>query len=492
MDRSQLVIVTGIGPVPDDKQRKVYAPGLRLLAISRAVRDAGNRVIMGEAAFSEDIETYRNAELDKNVRMVDSDIERRSLPLDPVRAAKIISFWVKKERPAAIVSNTDVMNLASAMQTPSVPKWMDFNGHPMAERQEIARIHESDEGLLAQWSYVAPALLTGDHFSTCSTPQKYALMGELGAVGRLNRHTSGHDLVSVLPPGPVLHEGKPREERIFRGKDVPEDAFCLLWTGGFNTWVDEETLFKGVEEAMKSSKKLHFVLTGGEIRGHNEVTFRRFKQRVEQSPFRERFHFYGWVPLADLPNFYTESDAAINIDRYTSEGVLGCRNRLFSWMHYDLPALTTPESEITRLLVNRQLAAGFKTGDAGSLSELLVRIIRNPGPYREMAARANKFIHEEYTYEKLLKPLSEWIENPSLAPDKSAGRVIAAESEEWGEIVIPDNSLSKMHMEGVKSASDLSLLREKLSRAEDELKRVHGSRAWRLIRRIKKIFGGQG
>ena len=34
---------------------------------------------------------------------------------------------------------------------------------------------------------------------------------------------------------------------IVRGRHVPEGAFIVLWSGGYNVWSDVDTLFAGLE-----------------------------------------------------------------------------------------------------------------------------------------------------------------------------------------------------------------------------------------------------
>ena len=473
---SGTVIVVGVGPLPVGNPERIYAPGLRLFAFSQTIHRAGFRVLMGEADFNPphaeklqianyELRITNSSQVKDPHRIADKPIEsptpngfgavaweRRPLPLDPHVAAKSIAAWIEKEEPIAIVSTTDVMNLASALAVGATPRWIDYNGHPMAERQEIAFIHGSDAGLADQWHYLIPALLAGDHFSVCSTPQKYALIGELGAVGRLNRQTSGCELVTVIPPGIVHHEQEPDGRVAFRGSKVPQDAFCLLFTGGYNTWVDEQALFKGIELAIEKEseqgvkKQIHFISTGGEIKGHNEVTFERFRTLVNASPFAERFHFFGWVTLDALPNFYSEADAAINCDRFTYEGMLGMRNRMLSWVLFGIPVITTPLCEFARNLVSRDFAVGFPEGDANALCDCILKVARDREPYKERADLAKGYVSEEYRYERLLKPLIDWLNEPRNSPDRLCPSVTGE------KIGIPGNPLAEESLKRLRRA----------------------------------------
>ena len=57
-----------------------------------------------------------------------------------------------------------------------------------------------------------------------------------------------------------------------RGRLVPEDAFVVLWSGGYNVWSDIETLLQGLEKAMDEQPSIHFLSTGGAISGHDDAT----------------------------------------------------------------------------------------------------------------------------------------------------------------------------------------------------------------------------
>ena len=129
-----------------------------------------------------------------------------------------------------------------------------------------------------------------------------ALIGELGLAGRLNAATDGHELVSVIPCG-VEEDDYVHKTRVFRGIDVDEDAFVVLWSGGFNTWTDIETMFEALIYAMECDPSIHFVATGGQIDGHDEKTYPRFVKMIENSGFKDRFVLKGCVELSDDVNY---------------------------------------------------------------------------------------------------------------------------------------------------------------------------------------------
>jgi glycosyltransferase involved in cell wall biosynthesis len=371
------------------------------------------------------------------------------------------------------------MNLAASIARVSLPRWFDFNGHPMAERQMQARVFNSDEGLLSQWRYVVPALLCGDHFSVCSPTQKYALIGELGCCGRLNRWTAGHDLVDVMVPGYNEQEPVQRKPAI-RGPIVGPEAFVVLWTGGYNTWVDVNTLFQGLEYAMERSPTLHYVSTGGAIQGQDEQTFERFQGLVAKSPHRDRYHFCGWVPLTDLQNYYLDADVAINIDLFSYEGLLGHRNRLFGWILAELPVVSTGLSEFPRELETQELISTFQIGDAVGLGNLLLHIEQHKEEYRKKARAAREYVITHCAPKKLLAPLLKWVNHSQHAPDLLQG----ARTGEGVGALYPDNSLAQTFVQMMKSADQVEEQQRQIQSLSAELDRIRGKRLYRWYKRF--------
>jgi glycosyltransferase involved in cell wall biosynthesis len=440
---SKRVLVIGVGPIPPRHPEKLHAPGLRLWSFADQIARAGHEVALCEAMFAgqqESAPVTPAPEIPENIKFL-------SLPLDLQGAAARLREIARETRPEAAVALTDIMNCSAALAKLPCPLWCDYLGHPMAERQMLARVFESDDGLIDQWRMLIPALLGADTFSACSAHEKDALIGELGAVGRLNRHTSPLDLVSVIPQpfSPVLLKA---ESGAIRGKIAKPDDFVVISTGGFNTWMDEATLFAGLVRAMEENPRVVFVVIGGAIKGHNEKTFTDFKTCVEASPFRERFHFAGWVSHEKVAAFYRDADLAINIDHFSYEGRLGTRTRIVEWARYGVPVLATPLGELAEDLAARKLMLSFKFGDARDLAEKISSAAENPAAGRERAERAREYVEQVYSPKCVIEPILKWLENPASAPDLAN----PTNRDALPGLVRPKNSLSEFwnraYMEG--------------------------------------------
>ncbi|HNY28136.1 MAG TPA: glycosyltransferase [Candidatus Sumerlaeota bacterium] len=461
------VLLCGVGPLPLGNPDRLYAPGLRLWGFARALLRGGLGVDILEVQFGKSAESGAGARLyrlrladdspEKGDRQPEPDCQGMMLPphlkadtedLPAAPLPQMVSRQIQRHPYRAVISTTDILNDACARASGTLPLWCDFNGHPLAERQSQARCFGSDEGLASQWDYVLPPLLRADRFSTCSEAQRLALTGELGACGRLNRWNDGGSFVNALPPAALLTEFTPQPGTL-RGTHVPQDAFIVLWTGGYNTWADEETLFHALESALARVPRMVFVSTGGAIGGHDEQTFQRFQQRVQASPFRDRYVFAGWVNTLEVPGYYLEADVGVNCDRQNLEGELGCRNRILDWVAARLPVLTTSVCELARDLIQRDLVGGFSPGNAPELADRLVHLAGCPQDVLcERAERARAYLLEAYAPERAYAPLVEWARNPQHAPDLQ--NTMARRSETG--FSIPDNPLSRRRFQEWRTA----------------------------------------
>jgi glycosyltransferase involved in cell wall biosynthesis len=471
---SSHVLLCGVGPTPIGNPERLYAPGLRVWGFARALVAAGCAVDLLEVRFGEAASggagTLRRlcpARQEEGERTVPPILPSRgstsevrdgilaeTVSLPAGAPAELVARQLASASYDAVISTTDVMNHACACACGDLPLWCDYYGHPMAERQSMAAVYQSDEGLTGQWDYVIAPLLRADRLSGCSAAQRLAIIGEMGACGRLNRFMNEFDIVCSLPPVVPFPEYR-ATGRAFRGEaggdefvapslKVPQDAFAALWSGGFNTWADPDTLASGLTLAMQREPRIHFVIAGGAIAGHDDRTFARFRERMEASACGARCHFAGWVRPTEVPNYYLESDLAVSCEKNNLEGELGTRTRVLEWICARLPVITTNVCEFARDLSDRGLIDGVKAGDAEALADLLVTAARrSPEEVRSRAEKARRHVLESYTPERLFQPVCVWARRPERAPDLLG----ACERMERVPFAFPANPLSRRRAE---------------------------------------------
>lgn len=412
------ILVLGVGPLPPDGGKRLYAPGLRTWHMARMLVRAGHHVTIGVIEFG-DFAGGEHGPFKPRREEAGHNIVICRLRYHERDTASALATLHVGSRFSCLVSTTDIMNAVAAAVPFHVPLWLDYNGDPFAEKQLQGELFGNDATLFGQWKLMLPGLLAGDRFSTASRPQKWALIGQLGFAGRLNQFAAGEELVHAMPncSRAMLDVGQP-SPRMFKGRLIPADSIMILWSGGYNTWCDPRTLFHGLEAAMRKNPRIFFISTGGEISGHNTSSFTQFRELVEGSDLQSRFILTGWRPLDEIPSYFREADAAIVADRPCYEGELGARTRINDWILHELPVITTSISETNARLAREGLVTEYEPGNSDSLAAAIIEVAADLASAKAAARRAKEFFDNEYGERKVFEPLLTWADQPVFAGDR--------------------------------------------------------------------------
>jgi len=408
------IYATGMGPLPWEHPKFLHGSCTRVWQLLRPILAAGHEVCLVAIRVFDPNAPKNLPDVEKQQKdnltyyLVD---ELKKFVHPEFHQPLIDSF-----RPDAVIGITTPATGPLGFVNTDAPIWADIHGYVMGEAQLCARQHNDNRFIYHYWKRYHELVYRADCFSTTSHVQRHAMVGELGALGRLNRHTTGYEFVHSIPLGRVNEEVKPGEVRI-RGRVVPQDAFILLWLGGYNDWCDPETLFHGLQRAMERNSRIHYVSTGGKIHGVNDVTFPRFQAMAEQSAHRDRFHFQGWIDSKDVPGYQLEADAGINVDRLCYESIYGARHRIVEMLRAGLPVLTTHITEISHQV--EQAGAGLTSpvGDPEALAQNILHTAEHPRELIDMGVKAQQLFLEKLTDEITARPLLEWLNSPTHAPD---------------------------------------------------------------------------
>ncbi len=412
----QRILIAGLCPLPFENTSQNYGPGIRTWQLTRGLTAAGHtvRVVAMEIpGVYEPGERIDEETVDGvSIRRLDAEAF-----LDPGTIAREVESF----RPTALVGATIYGSLALAQTDPELPFWADQFGHVMAEAQAKAALEEENWPIPRWWRMVHPVMSRADRVSAVSERQRYAAIGELGALGRLTAETCGYEFTAVIPCGVVEPEEPVAGRAVARGVCVPEDAFIVLWSGGYNVWSDVETLFDGLELAMKEEPSVHFVSTGGAIGGHDDSTYARFQERIAGSPLQDRFQLAGWVKREWVGNYVEEADLGVLTDRPMYEGVLGSKNRILQWLAAGLPCAYNRVGDVGDLLADEDVGLIFEQGDAQDLARRMVWAARHRDELSAMARRGREVCQRRFSLAPATAPLVEWAAAPSQAPDHRPG-----------------------------------------------------------------------
>ena len=414
------LLILGVSPLPFYADEYLSGLGIGTWELAKPLLQDGHHVTLIAYGDSpgEDQPLSENPEVRRwpNLRLIVREpVTPESLSSEVKEALSLAGDFAPD---AVITAGTPLCSQVAVELPAEYPMWADLNGAIMPELQAKGASCADPNLFTVVYRLYFRLLRRGDHFSTVSDRQRRMVIGELGMTGRLNRFTFGHDLVSVIPNGLDREVDQKPHQAVLRDRVCSEDDFVLLWSGGYNNWVDIETLFCGVETAMAEDPRIHYVSTGGGIKGHHEEGYERFRSLVHASPHRGRFHLLGWLPYRHLVDYYAEADLGLNVDLDIYESEFGARNRFLSWIQAGLPILTTISTEISEDLVSQGLAYGVPMGRADLLAREIQAVASDPGEARRKGGQALAYALENWAFEKATLPLRRWAESPEQAPDR--------------------------------------------------------------------------
>ncbi len=410
-DGCKRVLVLGASPLPFENQRMNYAPGTRTWQLARPLAAAGHAVCVAcsriPGAYSEGLRSV--AELMRAGAVI------YTLERDAFEGDRLLPGLVEAFRPEVLAGASALPSRRAAELAGEAPLWVDFFGDPMAEAQAKAAVDGGDD-LLAYFYLMSDLLARGDAFAAVSERQRHAVIGQLGLAGRLNRATQGLELVRTVPCA-VWHghhaegAGGPPPE------DVEPEDFVVLWSGGFNTWGDVDTLFEALELAIAEVPAIRFVSTGGEISGHDEDSYGRFAARVKSSKLRQRFLLKGFLPAVEAERYLARADLGVVTEKPIYERFLGSSARVVHWLGRGLPLVCAEVSELGATLAASELALTYAPGDVSGLARRIVEAAADRDRLRRVGERGRAYAEEHWTFERTARPLVDWVEGAERLPD---------------------------------------------------------------------------
>ncbi len=409
------VTILGTGPLPVEHDNYIYSSSNRTWQITRALLDAGHRV---------HVIAFRPTRTRDGERLLDTEHRVYTEGVFSLDSVEEVTHFRNddflRDRIRAVGTNLLVgVNSFPAGRACELgldlPLWADMNGFNMGEVQIRAHLTHNDDAIPHGWREESRALARADVFSAASARQRYALIGELASVGRLRAVTCNYEFVHIIPVG--REDPPPAQVQCELRDRLGREAFLALWVGCYNYQFDIDTLFEGMEQAMAANPCIHFVSTGGKVDGHNEITFARFQERVNQSPFKDRYHFMGWLPWDEFDALLRAADVGVTMDIPCYETELGARNRLTEMWRVGLPAVTTPGPEIAEDVCAEGAGWVAAPRRAESLAQALLAAAGDRPECRRRGAVARALFESRYTISASVAPLIRWVNSPWRAPD---------------------------------------------------------------------------
>ena len=287
------IMIFGIGPIAIENSQKFHAGGNRAWHLAKPLLDEGFEIILiCMRVTNKDSQNIPLEECSKNGNLTYYSV-------DEIACFANDEYLVKKinqHKPDAIIGACDYPAARATAVAGKLPVWADIHGYPMGEAQAKA-YHYNEQGYIHHfWNIHREVLRKADRFSVTSERQRMALIGELGVMGRMNGYTFEEQLVTQIPIA-----WDPSTPYLFNSR-LKEDPFIVFFSGGYNLWCDVETLFQGLEIAMRKNPLIRFLSTGGAIEGHDDKTYPKFQQLISNSLHKDRYDLKGWVSRTNWNN----------------------------------------------------------------------------------------------------------------------------------------------------------------------------------------------
>jgi len=414
------VLLLGWSPLPFEDARMNYAPGARTWQLAAPLAADGHRVVAACARIP-----GACADGQEPVSVLErGDVLVYTMERELFDQEGVLEGLLAALRPAVVVGAAAVPSLRATQIAGDLPVWVDLFGDPMAEAQARALVHGQGDQLGAYRDLLVAVLERGDAFSAVSDRQRFAVLGQLGMSGRLNRLTAGVELVHTVPCAVVERERGAREP-LPRGCDFADDDFVLLWSGGYNTWCDVDTLAAALELVMAAEPRVRFVSTGGGIPGHDDATYQRWQHLVASSRFGERCSLLGCLPEPEAAALRARADLGIVTERPLAERTLGSSGRVLAWLAVGLPFVCSTASELGEQVAAEDLGLTFAPGDASKLARLVLEAVADPDKVRRMAERARDYARQRWSATRTTEPLRRWVAQAERAPDHDLANPIS-------------------------------------------------------------------
>ena len=406
------LLILGVSPLPFESTERSFGPGTRTWQLTEPLLNDGHEVLLVGMRIPM---TYPD---DAPIELVErrGRLNYASITGELYFQTPYVQNVYNDFQPDAVIFAHGSASFADSLLDVSVPIWIDLCGHVMAEAQAKAAVYRDDSYLDYFFRKMLGSLFKGDVFSTVSDAQGWALIGELGMAGRLNSRTDGVRLVHTIPCG-VEEEDYSHEKNVLRGIDVEDDDFVVLWSGGFNTWTDIDTMFEGLSYAMDRDPSIRFVATGGQIDGHDEITYPRFVDLIEASPHRDKFILKGWLQRDLVPNYYFEADVGINCEKDIYEVRLGSKHRILDWSRAGLPVVSTRVTELSEAVEEDNVGFICEAGDPEALGRAVLRAVERRDELKEIGNRFRLAMRRRYGFGESTSALRNWARSPVFAPD---------------------------------------------------------------------------
>ncbi len=274
-------------------------------------------------------------------------------------------------------------------------------------------------------------LALADFFLCASERQRLFYLGQLTTLGRVNPATYEDDphleqLIAVAPFGlsaqPPVHEAA-----VIKGvrEGIGVDDRVLIWGGGLYNWFDPLSLIRAVARVSQRRDGVRLFFLGTRHPGVDEMGIVRdsFDLARELGVLDSSVFFNEtWVQYDQRQNYLMEADAGVSTHMSHIETTFAFRTRILDYLWAGLPMVVTDGDSFAELVAAEGLGIVVPAQDVAALEAAIERVLFDDDFARMTRANVER-VREQFTWERVLAPLVEFVRAPHRAADHSAGRV---------------------------------------------------------------------
>lgn len=273
-------------------------------------------------------------------------------------------------------------------------------------------------------------LKRGDFFICANNRQRDFWLGQLAGVGRVNpdNYLADNTLDKLIALVPFGTENEPPQPSAHAIKGVvpgigPDDK-VLIWAGGVYNWFDPQSLITAVADVAQRHPSVRLFFLGMKHPNPDVPAMRSAAEAMalsEQLGLTGKHVFFNqqWVDYDERKNYLADSDAGVTTHFEHLETRFSFRTRVLDYLWAGLPIITTRGDDFAELVEMRDLGAAVPERDVAALVEAIESVLYDS----VVAARTQANVIElrpEFTWERVLEPLTAFCRNPLPAPDRLA------------------------------------------------------------------------
>ncbi|WP_115644381.1 glycosyltransferase [Leifsonia aquatica] len=394
-DAPRLLVVA-----PDVVGRRMAGPGLRYVAIARAL--APHMPV----TLAVGVEGSSHLELDLPGVAVAPYRNRQELELlVAAHDAVFAQLFDTNVARAAVRRNVRlIFDLYNALPVETVGSEVisGFRDLPSKDREFTE--------LLKYFRFVSQA---GTYFVASNERQRDYWMGYIMASGGLMPSTFGSraldDIIGLVPFGTEEADPVQRSHGLRGSHGIADDDFVVLWAGGIWDWFDAETPIRAIAELAEQDPRYKLVFYGtvhpNSVIGRPPSVERAMAVAAQLGALGRSVIFLDeWVPADEWADYLLDADIAISAHRDSLETHYAFRTRILDHFWAGLPSVVSAGDWFADYIAHESLGTVTHIGDVEATKDA-IRAYATDDELRSATVERIRTIREDWRWSRTTAPL---------------------------------------------------------------------------------------